>query len=325
MYQHILAPIDGSLLSVAAVGQVVELARALKAKVTFFHAEPRQAGGDGAGFDRAIIAKAEAAARGAGLDFDSVIRVSDRPFEAILSVAEERRCDLIFMSSHGHGGFMGFSLGSETQKVLTRSRLPVLVASVERNSLSPELDRALAVYRDEHRSIAAVVHELARLTQDAAASGMVPDFPLLYAMLHYLQAFPQRQHHPREEVCLFRKLRGCDEGLDALIDKLEGQHLTEARLLAKVEAAIGGAEVGGAEELQDLARAVDEYAELIWNHMTLEDKVIIGHAERLFSPKDWDEVAQSFAGNDSPTLGGRTAEDLGKLLIEIMNGAKGSP
>jgi nucleotide-binding universal stress UspA family protein/hemerythrin-like domain-containing protein len=337
MYQHILAPIDGSLLSAAAVGQVVDLARGLKAKVTFFHAKPNYAASDGAALDRvidpksfnervagdarAIVAKAEAAARGAGVEFHSIVRVSDRPFEAILHVAEEQHCDLIFMSSHGQRGFMGFALGSQTQKVLTHSRIPVLVSSIERNSRAPELDRALAVYRDEHRSIAAVVHDMARLAQHAAESGTPPDFDLLNAMLHYLKAFPAVQHHPREEQFLFRKLRGREDGLDALIDKLTAQHRTEGKLLAQVEAAVEAAEIGGAKEMAALARAVDEYAELIWNHMTLEDKVIIGHAQRIFSELDWEEVAQSFADNTSPKLGGRSGEDLGKLLVQIMNEA----
>jgi nucleotide-binding universal stress UspA family protein len=49
------------------------------------------------------------------------------PYEAIIEAAEKSGCDLIFMASHGRRGFSGFLLGSETNKVLTHSKVPVLV------------------------------------------------------------------------------------------------------------------------------------------------------------------------------------------------------
>ncbi|EEA01026.1 UspA domain protein [Burkholderia sp. H160] len=53
--------------------------------------------------------------------------VSDHPYQAIIKAAQERQCDLIVMASHGRRGISGLLLGSETQKVLTHSRIPVLV------------------------------------------------------------------------------------------------------------------------------------------------------------------------------------------------------
>jgi nucleotide-binding universal stress UspA family protein/hemerythrin-like domain-containing protein len=335
MYRHILVPLDGSLLSSAIISQAVEFASSLGARVTFFHAKPNYAGTSAAALDRVIdyqaftdmmmgeaqtvIGKAEAAARGADIEFDSVIRVNDRPYEAILHTAEELNCDLIFMASHGHRGFMGFALGSQTQKVLTHSRIPVLVCSNEHTARLPEMERGLAVYRDEHRSIAAVVHEMIRHVQICVQKEIKPDLTLMTAMLYYLEHFPHQQHHPREEDCLFPKLRGHDEGLDALIDKLEAQHHGEAGYLKRIGEAIDLCAKGGREEIRGLAVTVDQYAELIWSHMTLEDKVIIGHAQRLFSEADWEDVARSFLGNDAPSVGGQNGKDLGKLLIEIMN------
>ena len=53
--------------------------------------------------------------------------ISDHPYEAIINAAEEKGCDLIAMASHGRKGVQGLTLGSETQKVLTNSKIPVLV------------------------------------------------------------------------------------------------------------------------------------------------------------------------------------------------------
>jgi nucleotide-binding universal stress UspA family protein len=67
------------------------------------------------------------AASSAGVPCVAVQAVSDDPYESILQTAKERKCDLIVMASHGRHGVKGLLLGSETQKVLVHSDIPVLV------------------------------------------------------------------------------------------------------------------------------------------------------------------------------------------------------
>jgi nucleotide-binding universal stress UspA family protein len=74
-----------------------------------------------------ILAMHEAAAKAAGVVSATASSVSDIPYEAIIAAAEESGADLIFMASHGRRGISGLLLGSETQKVLTHSKIPVLV------------------------------------------------------------------------------------------------------------------------------------------------------------------------------------------------------
>jgi nucleotide-binding universal stress UspA family protein len=69
----------------------------------------------------------EAAAQKAGVPCGTSYIASDHPHEAIIAAAEEKGCDLIAMASHGRKGVNALLLGSETQKVLTRTRIPVLV------------------------------------------------------------------------------------------------------------------------------------------------------------------------------------------------------
>lgn len=76
---------------------------------------------------RDILGKAEALARDAGVECASTAQVSDVPYQAIIDAANKAGCDLIFMASHGRRGISGLLLGSETQKVLTHSTIPVLV------------------------------------------------------------------------------------------------------------------------------------------------------------------------------------------------------
>ncbi len=145
MFKHILVPTDGSPLSYDTARRAVGFARETGAKITFFFAEPDYPVafyGEGALIDpttpekfaeiaeqqaRDILGKAEALARDAGVECASTAQVSDVPYQAIIDAANKAGCDLIFMASHGRRGISGLLLGSETQKVLTHSTIPVLV------------------------------------------------------------------------------------------------------------------------------------------------------------------------------------------------------
>jgi nucleotide-binding universal stress UspA family protein len=143
MFRHILLPTDGSDLSEGAIKEGVRLAKSIDAKVTglcvmpfphTFFSEmeiPTQA------LDQAIkrskevaeryLAGIEKEAKETGVACDVVYERSDYPYEAIIRVAEQKGCDLIMMASHGRRGVGALVIGSETQKVLTHSKIPVLV------------------------------------------------------------------------------------------------------------------------------------------------------------------------------------------------------
>jgi nucleotide-binding universal stress UspA family protein len=76
---------------------------------------------------REITSGAEASAKEKGVNARGVYVVAEHPYEAIIKTAQNEACDLILMASHGRRGVKGLLLGSETQKVLTHSAIPVLV------------------------------------------------------------------------------------------------------------------------------------------------------------------------------------------------------
>lgn len=145
MFKHILVPTDGSQLSADTARRAVAFARETGARLSFFFAKPDYPVafyGEGALIDpttpekfaemadkqaREVLAGCEKIAAEAGVACDSSSAVSDIPYEAIIDAADQGGCDLIFMASHGRRGFSGLLLGSETQKVLTHSKVPVLV------------------------------------------------------------------------------------------------------------------------------------------------------------------------------------------------------
>ena len=145
MYKHILVPTDGSELSGKAVNVALELAKSVGARVSAFYATPEVSMVHGEGYmygpqgsrtelvkqrdahARELLESVQKRGEEAGVAIETEHEPSDAPFEAILRAAERRKCDLIVMASHGRRGISAVLLGSETQKVLTHSKLPVLV------------------------------------------------------------------------------------------------------------------------------------------------------------------------------------------------------
>jgi len=146
MYKHILIPTDGSALSRKAIVAGVKLAKSVGAKVTGFFAAPPatpvvykdfvpvdyMTPQEHAELIEKTAAKylgvIEQAAKHAGVRCRCIHVTNDFPADAILAVAKRQKCDLIVMASHGRRGLAGVLLGSETQKVLTHSKIPVLVS-----------------------------------------------------------------------------------------------------------------------------------------------------------------------------------------------------
>ncbi len=146
MYKHILVPTDGSRLSEKAIKTAVNLAQLTGAKLTglyvvspytatvssydiapFMVFSPDDYRKATAKATHAALAKAEKSARAAGVRFLGANATHEHPWQAIIENAKKRGCDLIVMASHGRRGIAGLVLGSETTKVLTHSKTPVLV------------------------------------------------------------------------------------------------------------------------------------------------------------------------------------------------------
>ena len=143
MFKHLLLPTDGSPLSENSVLKGIQLARELGAHVTGVHVSPRfhvlsyrtdvleETRGE---YERDSKVHAERylefiskAAAESGVPCETQREISDDVFQTIIDVARSRGCDLIAMASHGRRGIGSLFLGSETQRVLTRSDVPVLV------------------------------------------------------------------------------------------------------------------------------------------------------------------------------------------------------
>jgi nucleotide-binding universal stress UspA family protein len=145
MYRRILVPTDGSAISRKAVKQAIAFAKATGATVVgFFSPEDYRAIMYTEYMPATMLSEDEfealakkvadkhlapirKAAEEAGVNCETYWTISIAPWESIIEAARKKKCDLIFMGSHGRRGLAGLVLGSTTTKVLTHSKIPVMV------------------------------------------------------------------------------------------------------------------------------------------------------------------------------------------------------
>ena len=145
MFKRILLPTDGSRLSQKALVKAIELARLSHATLVALHVRPRFSDSPygiyrpheesvETAYDRAVKAASDRLfaqitqrAEAAGVAVEPALVSSNDVWRAIIAAASRKKCDVICMASHGRRGLSALVLGSETIKVLTHSRVPVLV------------------------------------------------------------------------------------------------------------------------------------------------------------------------------------------------------
>ncbi|MDE2394505.1 MAG: hemerythrin domain-containing protein [Burkholderiales bacterium] len=336
MYRHLLVPIDGSDLAVSVVGNAVALARKLGARLSFFHPVLEQGGSahaegeaardperpEGArawrqAHAREWLAKAEAAARAYGLSCESSYALGATAALAIAAAARERHCDLIFTASNANREETGTAYASQTLVELMQAGLPLLVSAC--GEPAPQA-RAIGIIRDEHRSLAAVLHAWLQALSVARRDQTLPDARLMHAIVHFVGAFSAKMHHPKEEAYLFARLRERTGTLHAEIEELERQHERDGMMVRDIKGLTDAASAPGAgpAEVQALESAVQAYASFVWEHLGREEGVILPAAQRFLVVADWEAIDAAFEANRCPRFSGDEEREYRQVFSRIV-------
>jgi hemerythrin-like domain-containing protein len=177
---------------------------------------------------------------------------------------------------------------------------------------------AISVLKSEHRSISAVLHglkELARMAQDAKVR---PRFQVLRSMLRYMDEYPERLHHPKENDHIFSRLVAREPGARLLVEELQAEHEEGARLIRELERALLFFEEGWPAGAREFQQTVDAYAEFHWKHMRKEEQQLLPLAERALTAEDWKAINEAFAANRDP-VAGLQERDFEQLFSRIAN------
>ncbi|HTS21550.1 MAG TPA: hemerythrin domain-containing protein [Casimicrobiaceae bacterium] len=178
--------------------------------------------------------------------------------------------------------------------------------------------KAIRIIRDEHRTLAAVLHGMLYLVREVAERGTEPDFRVLDAMIYYIDTFPERFHHPKEDRYLFRILRQRCKEAAPLLDRLETEHRAGNEKIRALEQALARYHAGGRTELSNFRAAVESYASFHWDHMNAEERELLPLAEKHFTAADWQEVDAAFEGHADPLFNAEAGDRYAALFSRIV-------
>jgi hemerythrin-like domain-containing protein len=180
---------------------------------------------------------------------------------------------------------------------------------------------ALTVIRQEHAALAAMLRSLPLLLEHHRRQQTLPDFALLRAMLFYVDEFPERLHHPKEDEMLFPLVRQRCPELAATLDQLERDHEHGERAIRDLEHALLAFEVLGEPRREAFEHAVQGYVDFYLHHMALEESQILPSAQRTLDAADWAAVDAAFATNRDPLTGHEPDDVYQPLFSRIVNRA----
>ena len=179
------------------------------------------------------------------------------------------------------------------------------------------MKEAISILKSEHRSISAILHalkELARMAHDATVR---PRFQVLRSMLRYIDEYPEKLHHPKEDEHLFARVAARAPEARALVEDLKAEHVEGERLIRELERALLFMEEGWPVGAREFQQAVEAYAEFHWKHMRKEEQQLLPLAERHLTAEDWKAIDAAFAANRDP-IAGMQERDFEKLFARIV-------
>lgn len=177
---------------------------------------------------------------------------------------------------------------------------------------------AISILKSEHRSISAVLQGLKELARMALDPKVKPDFHVLRCMLRYIDEYPEKLHHPKEDDFIFDALAVRSPEARALITQLKQEHEQGATLVRELERSLLFLEEDWPSGVRAFKAAVDAYAEFEWTHMRKEEQELLPLAQRHLTALEWRAIDAAFAGNEDP-IADLQERDFRALFSRIAN------
>lgn len=144
------------------------------------------------------------------------------------------------------------------------------------------------------------------------------DLELLFTIVDYIETFPDKFHHPKEERYVFDVLAERDPEARPLIDELRGQHEDEVKMIAELRAAVESLSMELPMDKAEFQRLVADYVAFVYDHMRMEEMQLFPLAEKSLRPEDWEAIDREFAENRDPVFAGAAEGRYQELLRRII-------
>jgi len=171
---------------------------------------------------------------------------------------------------------------------------------------------------NEHRSIAGVLHAMEYLVREHRTRGTKINPAVFRAILYYLDVFPERMHHPKEEQYLFAAIRRRTSEADTILDDLRAEHDSGGHSIRDLEQDLLRYEEGGEKEFAGFADAVDRFVEGYRQHIRKEEQEVMPIARRVLNAQDWADINRAWAENSDPLTGVSVEKEYEQVLDRII-------
>ena len=176
----------------------------------------------------------------------------------------------------------------------------------------------LARMYEEHGSLAAVLNALSALVVEVRERGKRIDPKVFRAIVYYLDVFPEREHHRKEEEALFPRIRARTHEIDGVLDQLAREHAAGEQAIRDLERAFFHYEARGDAEFPAFAEAAERYVARYFEHMRKEENEVMPVARRVLTAQDIAEIEAAFAAHHDPLAGTGRATDPEELFSRIV-------
>jgi hemerythrin-like domain-containing protein len=182
----------------------------------------------------------------------------------------------------------------------------------------PPRENVIRLIRQEHTNLTAVIHCMQQFVRTLGQGSAQADLKMMRAMLLYVIDYPERVHHPKEEEHLFARLRQRTRDVDGTLDELTRQHVRGTALTRELEHALARFEFQGAPALPALRLLVEEYGKFFFEHMRLEEDVVLPAALQHLTEADWIVIDLAFSANGDPLTGAPIQNNFTRLYQLIV-------
>lgn len=181
------------------------------------------------------------------------------------------------------------------------------------------MSRTLAIIQREHRALAAVLYTFDHVLAEIRAGKIAPDFALLDLVLSYVQDFPDRFHHPKEDEVLFPLILKRAPELKEEIAELQAQHHEGVRLTSDLKWKLDAWKADPDKGFAAFDAAAQKFIDGQRKHLTKEERTVLPAAREKLTAADWIAADAAFADNDDPIFGSSPKKLYDRLLSRIAS------
>lgn len=301
MYRHLLVPVDGDDACIEMLGQAVEFAQSIGARITFCQSPDGLAASHGeaetdaaaqaarADLANELFARAEAAARAQGVPFSRAVPAVGAPLPSLAIVARAHGCDMIFVTPQRQAlANLKSAHGDSTSG--SDHGIAVLTCAIDSR---PSVALAIGILLAEQRAVASLVHAARRTVRNMRASGAHHETEALREIVTSLGELQGPRHGLMTEA-LFARLRERTSSVDAELDELEQQHQRAAEIIRELAGLVASNQESATTGVR-LEETLNVCAQFTWEHMGREEGVVLPAARRYLRDTDWDALSEAFA------------------------------